>query len=122
MENKHNIENLMKSLKSGYKTPENYFDELESRLANGMKKERAKKRFLYSLSVAASVLLIFGMSIFFLMKKEDPYNQNKTGFSHPVSVNDDAFFDDIDEETIEEYLVDNGLMDEIYDETEININ
>ncbi len=120
MKQKQNIEELMQHLKSAYKVPENYFEELNSDFMYEDNKKAPSKKTFSTLSIAASILLIFGLSLYWFAKKDEISLQDKYESPTHVSVNEDAFFNDIDEEIIEDYIVENGLIDEIYIESETN--
>lgn len=125
MKQNQNIEKSFKRLKKSYKVPENYFERLESNLEfKFQEKGNGLKTILFNnWKVAASILLFLGLSFYFLLNNFHRYsNDSNLSTTSPQQENliiKEELFNELDEEDIEEYIVDNGLIDEFYIE-EIN--
>lgn len=84
-----------KNSTSGFKVPDNYFESFEDRLLQKVSKQKEtkvislfrKKHMLYAAGIAASILLLFNLSIF----------DNQTSW------------DDIDTETAENYVINENI-------------
>jgi len=121
MKNSPNIEELLSKLKKSYKVPEEYFNQLEDRVVFRPETNKSFfQRFYIKLGIAASLILLLGLGFYFQNKKTESLNTETKlapSYTHQQNNLDDKdFFEDIDEQAIEDYIEENGLIEEYYDE------
>ncbi len=117
MNEQKNIENLFKNLKNHYKVPPDYFEEREQRSFFEEDKKEKKRNFYWKWGVAAMLVVFLGLSFLFFNKN---YENSRSLQHKPVNYVEkekdqtEDFFEDLDEDIIEEYLVDNRLMEDFF--------
>lgn len=115
MKTDFNINHSGKEKKNSFAIPENYFEELPSKILSNCKDEPFKNETKYLLNksvlaYAASILIIFGISIsvlYFTNENENSSSNNFTG-SYSENLSNIADLYEIDEKCLIDFLVENN--------------
>ncbi len=136
-------EHIMSELKlkelsnsSGFKTPDNYFSNLEDTITSQVSKKETKviklftkKRLIYISGIAAAILLLFNVSIFnkieewptdfqtvetYILEEDINYYDIATLLDEDELIEDNFIDYTIKEETVEDYIIDNLNVDDLY--------
>ena len=115
MKNNQDIENQLENLKSGYRVPKDYFDNLEINFEPKRKKHSLLKP-ISKWMIAASVLLFVGMGYVKLRHtdKIDIRRIDTIEVTQKTSKQaDNQLFNDISDDEIIDYLSDENDLDEL---------
>lgn len=111
MENHKDIENKLEGIKkqSGFKTPDNFFNEFEENILNQTikTKKASKSIYIYLLSAAASIVIFIGL-IIFSSKSEQKEHIDELFVEQSSVIDTSEFFT--------EYLEDEFLYGDLEDE------
>ncbi len=120
MKNKKHIEENFHKMKEAYKVPPHYFEQLEQRInVKNPSKKIWYKSLIQKWSVAAMIILFMGWGLYSYIQNTKASRAINTEIVHSQQKKTEpekSLFEDIDEEMIEEYIVDNGIIDEFYEE------
>jgi hypothetical protein len=123
MKKNENIEKAFKNLKEQYRVPDHYFESVENNVKfKELYKKTPIRNFYIKWAVAAVLLIFLGLGFHSLQHKNalfyHPQKVDSILTQKAVFENEEDFFDELDEESVEVYILENGLIDELYLEEE----